>query len=156
MYLIFGGVTTLVSWIVYSVCVLLLRDESILYHLTLTAVKQTERVLLNWEFEPYIAYSTAISWVISVSVAFVTNKLWVFGSRNWKGEALRREAATFFGGRILTGVFEIIAVPLLVAIGLNQSAFGIEGLPAKIIVSVAVIILNYILSKFISFRVEKS
>ena len=30
--------------------------------------------------------------------------------------------------------------------------FGVDGLPAKIAVSVAIVILNYILSKFVSFR----
>ena len=37
-------------------------------------------------------------------------------------------------------------------LGLDQPILGIEGFAAKLVVTVVVIILNYILSKFIAFR----
>ena len=40
----------------------------------------------------------------------------------------------------------------MVAIGLNQPLFGIDGFVAKILVSVIVIILNYVFSKLIIFK----
>ena len=46
----------------------------------------------------------------------------------------------------------MIAVPALVAIGLNQTIFGIDGMVSKVLVSVVVVILNYILSKLFVFK----
>ena len=124
MYCIFGVVTTLVSWASYSL----------------------------FEASVGITAANAISWVLAIIVAFVTNKLWVFDSKSWEARLLFHEAVTFVGGRALTGVFELVSVPLLVEVGLNQTLFGVEGLPAKIVVSVFVVVANYILGKFISFK----
>ena len=96
-----------------------------------------------------------IAWVIAVIVAFVTNKIWVFESKSWNAKLVTNEALTFFGGRIATGLLEVVAVPALVSWGFDVKLFGIDGLPAKIVVSVAIVVLNYILSKFISFRSPK-
>ena len=43
-------------------------------------------------------------------------------------------------------------VPLLVSLGLSVAIFGIEGAVAKIIVTIAVIILNYVFSKLFIFK----
>lgn len=58
----------------------------------------------------------------------------------------------FLSARIFTRVIEIAGLPLLVYIGLDQEVFGIEGAVAKAILSVVVIILNYVFSKFAIFR----
>ena len=129
MYSIFGLLTTFVNWLIYSLCVRTLGLD--LYR------------------------SGAIAWIIAVSMAFVTNKIWVFNSRGWVALQLIREALTFFGGRLLTGVLEVAAVPALVSWGFNQPLFGVEGLPAKIIMSFIIVILNYIISKFVSFGGRK-
>jgi putative flippase GtrA len=126
MYLIFGGVTTFVSWLVYSICV---RG-----------------------FGLNLYYAQIVSWIIAVLVAFVTNKIWVFESKGWRPLQVLKEMATFIGGRLATGVLEIVATPLLVSWGLDLTLFGVEGLPAKMLVSIVIIILNYIISKFIAFR----
>lgn len=126
MYLVFGVVTTGVSWVSYSVFVRFLGMS--------------------------VTLSNALSWILAVLVAFVTNKLWVFDSKSWESRLVIKEAITFIGGRALTGVFEIAAVPILVSVGLNQTFFKVEGLPAKMLVSVAVIILNFVISKFVAFR----
>ena len=46
-------------------------------------------------------------------------------------------------------------VPLLVRLGLSQTIFGVEGMLAKVLVSVIVVILNYVFSKLIIFREKK-
>jgi len=128
-YIIFGGVTTLVNWVSYSVC------EGV--------------------FDLSLRLSGVISWIVAVLVAFVTNKLWVFDSKSWNPALVMKEFVTFIGGRILTGIIEIEGVPRLVDWGFDMTLFGVEGLPAKILISVIIVILNYILSKFISFRTSK-
>ena len=129
MYCIFGVITTIVSWLVYSICQAWLG--------------------LN------LYYCGIISWILAVIVAFITNKLYVFDSKSWKPALALAEFITFVGGRALTGVLEIVAVPMLVSWGFDATLFGVEGLPAKISMTVVIVILNYILSKFISFNIGK-
>lgn len=129
-YVIFGGLTTLVNWVVYT-------------------------LLVNCT-SAGITISNAIAWVASVIFAFVTNKIWVFESKSFKPTVLIKEFISFIASRVVTGFFEIAGVPLLVKIGMDQTIFGIKGMAAKLIVSVVVIILNYVFSKLIVFRKKKN
>ena len=71
MYCIFGAVTTFVSWLVYSLCVLVLPFDG-----------DNRWKIFGWvfDFNTKILLSNIISWILAVAVAFVTNKLWVFDS----------------------------------------------------------------------------
>ena len=127
LYVVFGGLTTLVNFVSF------------------------------WAFnkilgEKFYLVSNVIAWFISVVFAYVTNKLWVFQSKSWKREVVFKEFGLFVSSRLLTGTLEIIGVPFLVKMGLNYSVMGIEGLFAKVLVSVLVVILNYILSKLVIFK----
>ena len=126
MYLIFGVATTLVNWIVYS----LLMKTSVVN----------------------MTVSNAIAWFTAVVFAYITNKLFVFESRSWNLTAVWKEVVKFFGSRIATGVIEIGGLPLLYYIGVKQSLFGVEGFLAKILVSIIVVILNYVFSKIFVFN----
>lgn len=114
-------------------------------------------VVLYAVFVPLVGItaSNAIAWFGAVVFAFVTNKLFVFNSRSWEWKATLKEAGTFLGARIFSGILEIALPTVLFYMGLNYDLFGIEGFLAKIIVSVIVIILNYVLSKKIVFREKK-
>ena len=129
MYLIFGVLTTVVSWGSYSLFVLLLQG-----------------------LDSVVFWANILSWVCAVLFAFITNKLWVFQSKSWAGNVVFPELGKFLSSRVATGIFEMIAVPALVAIGLNQTIFGIDGMVSKVVVSVAVIVLNYVLSKLFVFK----
>ena len=126
MYLIFGVLTTVVSLVSYSLFVELLP-------LGITA-------------------ASAFSWVIAVSFAFITNKLFVFESRSREVKTVLREALSFFAARIVSGVVEIFLPELLFSVGLDFSLFGVKGLVAKLIVNIIVIIMNYIFSKLFVFK----
>ena len=125
-YLIFGGATTAVSWASYA--------------------------LFVGGLSMAVTPGNILSWVCAVTFAFVTNKLWVFQSKTWQWPLWMKEAAAFLGGRIFSGLVELGGLPLLMKLGLDQTLFGVEGLAAKIAISVVVIILNYFLSKFLVFR----
>ena len=128
-YLIFGVAATIVNWLAYSILVKGLSvDETV---------------------------GNAIAVVVAVLFAFVTNKIWVFESKQTGIGSIIREAFAFFGSRAVTAAIEIIGVPVLQKMGLNQSLFGVKGMWAKIAISVIIIILNYIFSKFIVFRKAK-
>ncbi len=125
-YLLFGAATTAVSWIAYALGVGALGMG--------------------------VNGGNVFSWVCAVAFAFVTNKLWVFDSRSWAWPAWLKEAAAFVGGRAFTGLLELVGLPLLIRLGLDQTLLGVEGFAAKVVTTIVVIILNYFLSKFIAFR----
>ena len=144
-YLFWGFLTTVVSWGSYSLLTLLLAGLS-----------HTNVELFGKTFSLTVAISNAISWILAVAFAFVTNKIRVFQSKSWSRKVVFPELVKFLSSRAATGIFEIVAVPLLVTIGLSQTIFGIEGMLAKVLVSIVVIIANYILSKFLVFKTKKN
>lgn len=129
LYVIFGAATTAINWIVYTVCIKVFSIEMTL--------------------------SNALAWIIAVLFAFVTNKIFVFESKDKSLGTILKEGVSFFGSRVATGVLEIFLPTLLFKIGLDQSFLGIDGFWAKAFVSVLVIILNYVFSKLIVFRKKK-
>ena len=125
-YLIFGAATTFVSWATYA--------------------------LFVGAMHMAVMPGNVLSWVCAVTFAFVTNKLWVFESKSWAWPGWLKEAASFFAGRVFSGLVELGGLPFLMWLGLDQSLFGVEGMAAKVTVSIVVIILNYFISKFWVFR----
>lgn len=139
-YLFWGGMTTIVSWGSYSLFAILFKDQ-------ISMIR-----LFGLEMSVVVLVSNILSWVCAFLFAFVANKLWVFESKSWKAEVCLPEFGKFFSARALTGVLEIVLVPLLVSLGLDQTIFDIEGMVAKVVVSVAVVILNYVFSKLFIFK----
>lgn len=141
MYLLFGVLTTVISWGTYV-------------------------VLVNFGWNMVLA--NIMSWVFAVVFAFVTNKLWVFCSPDWQPQTLTREMLKFFSSRLFTGLVEIICVPLMEMIGFDRlmlhlihglgiqnTFFETEGIFSKALITVVVIILNYFFSKFMVFVRKK-
>lgn len=87
-----------------------------------------------------------IAWVAGVIFAFVTNKLFVFESKNWKPSVAGKEFAGFVGARVFSLGVEMLGMFVMVTL-LTWNEFV-----AKIIVGVAVIIINYIFSKLLIFK----
>jgi len=77
LYLIFGGLTTLISILSFWLFSLMLGEE---------------RYLL----------SNFLSWVLAVIFAFVTNKTLVFGSKKTDKSTLLREGLEFLGARVFS------------------------------------------------------
>lgn len=125
-YLFFGVTTTLVNWCIYA-----------LLH-TALAVEMT--------------LSNALAWLGAVIYAFITNKLFVFESRSFQPRQFLKEAVAFFAARGFSGLVEIFLPTALFALGLSGALLGIEGGIAKALVSVLIIVMNYVLSKFLVFR----
>lgn len=135
LYIIFGVLTTAVSFISYGI---------------LTKLIQMQSEIAG------IAVANVISWICAVLFAFVTNKLWVFESRTGGVKAVLSELWKFVAARLLTGALEWFGVPFLVYIGLNQTILGVKGMLSKLTVSVAVVILNYVFSKIFVFKKKKT
>lgn len=90
------------------------------------------------------------AWVLSVLFAFVTNKLFVFQSKKSGSKRFIWEAVTFFAARVLSLGIDMAGMWLLL------DCLGVNSLFSKILMNVVVIIVNYILSKFIIFRKKVS
>lgn len=119
-YLFFGVLTTVVNYAVYLPCYNL-------FHLSASV-------------------SNAVAWAIAVVFAYLTNKPFVFRSRDWSAKTVLPEFVRFVGCRVASGVLEtgilLIFVDLL----------GQNGNVWKIITSVLVVALNYLSSKLLVFR----
>ena len=129
LYLVFGVLTTCVSWGSYS--------------------------LFVKTFGTSVAIGNTLSWIFATLFAFITNKIFVFLSKDWSAGIVTRELLSFVSARLGTGLFEVIAVPFLYNMGYKYSLFGIEGSASKITVSFMVVIANYYLSKKIVFKDKK-
>lgn len=119
-YLIFGVLTTLVSILSYALFSQLFKIN---YHI-----------------------STVIAWIISVSFAFITNKIFVFKSNKQSIKASIIECIKFFASRLFTLAIDLILKTFFVEF------LHINDMIATIINQFIIIVLNYILSKLIVFK----
>ena len=117
MYLVFGVLTTVVNIVVYYIFSNLLH--------------------MNYLF------SNAMAWFLSVLFAYVTNRKYVFDSKN---NQIIKEAISFFGSRLATGIMDMVLMWFLVNFNI------VNDVVAKVVVNVIVVILNYILSKLVVFK----
>lgn len=87
-----------------------------------------------------------VAWVLSVLFAFFTNKPFAFKSNDWSLSVTLPEFFKFVGCRIGSGAVETLLLLLAVDI------LSWNGNIMKIIVSVLVVITNYIASKYFVFH----
>lgn len=124
-YLIIGILTTIVSLVTY-------------YLLTLTILDANNKV--------YLQIANIISWLASVTFAYFTNRKYVFKVKN---KSNIKECLNFYMSRISTLIIDMIIMYIFVSI------LKFDNKIVKLIAQVVIIILNYILSKFIVFKSSK-
>ena len=125
LYLIFGVLTTLVGLLSY-------------YLLTITIFNPNNALELQ--------IANIISWICAVLFAYITNRKYVFESKN-KNKS--KEIFKFVGSRIITLVLDMLIM------GIGVSILGFNDKIIKIISQVVVIVLNYVLSKLFVFKKKK-
>lgn len=89
-----------------------------------------------------VEIANIIAWIISVSFAFITNKLFVFKTKGF----IISEVYGFVGARIASLIIDEALLILMV------NVLNINALISKIVINVLVIIINYLLSKFFIFK----
>lgn len=124
IYLIVGGLTTVVSLGIY-------------YALVLTVLDPDKAVQLQ--------AANVIAWIGAVIFAYFANRIFVFESHT-RGAAQRKEAAGFFTARIGTLLMDMAT--MLIGVTLLHGNDKIVKLLAQVIVTVA----NYLFSKLFVFR----
>ncbi len=92
------------------------------------------------------AVSNAAAWVVAVAFAYLTNKPFVFKSKDWSMATVGPELTKFVSCRLASGFMETAI--LFVAVDLLHW----NGNLWKLIVSVLVVIVNYVASKFLIFK----
>lgn len=124
-YLIFGVLTTIISLLVY-------------YGTTLT--------FLNPNNPTALQVANVISWIAGVIFAYITNRKYVFQSKN---KAILKEISSFIGARLITLVMDM----LIMFIGVTVLKGNDKIL--KLISQAIVIISNYLFSKLFVFNAKK-
>ena len=95
-----------------------------------------------------VQIAVVVSWLLAVIVAYFTNRVWVFNSGAVTKVELLREFISFMIARLATLVVEMVIIWFGVQL-LNQ-----DPIVWKIIDNIVVIILNYIISKLIVFKIR--
>lgn len=121
-YLIVGVLTTVVSLATY-------------YLLVYTILNPKEAVELQ--------IANIISWIASVTFAYFTNRKYVFKA---KEKISFKEGINFYLSRVSTLLLDMLMMYIFV------SVLRFDDKIIKLIVQIIVIVLNYVLSKFIVFK----
>lgn len=136
LYLVFGAATTVVNYIVFW----LLYD-----------------VVFGKESS---LWANTVAFVAAVIFAFMVNKMYVFESKSWGLEVLKKEVPSFLASRVgsflieeaglflCEGVLKLNGVVLFALMGIEVDAIT----AAKLALSVVVVMLNYVFCKFFVFK----
>ena len=136
LYIIFGVATTVVNYVVF--------------HLLYNVLWQQRNSLT----------ANAAAFVAAVIFAFVVNKLFVFESRSWNADTLKREIPSFLAARI--GSFGIEEAGLFLAekvlklggvIAITLGTVVLDWITViKVALAFVVVALNYVFCKLIVFK----
>ena len=120
LYIIFGGLTTLISWISFYICT---------HPLNIGTVA-----------------SNIISWILSVTFAYITNRKWVFESETSDFGGIVKETVGFIAGRLLSMGIETVLLWITV------DMYHFNNMLMKVVIGVLVVIINYFFSRLIAFK----
>lgn len=120
LYLVFGTLTFLVNMMTY--------------------------VLFTRVINTDVLFANCVAWIVAVLFAYITNKFFVFESKETNFKYIIKELQAFVGCRIFSGVIELVIIFVM------ATMMGINDLVVKVVTNVVVIVLNFIFSKLIIFK----
>lgn len=120
LYLLFGGLTCIVSIASYVFFDVMLAMNELVANI--------------------------LSWILAVSFAYVTNRIWVFDAPTHTMREFLEQMASFFGGRVATLVVEEVILLVFVTL------LAFPSVAVKVVAQVIVIVLNYVISKWFIFK----
>lgn len=88
LYLIFGGLTTLINIITFYIC--------------------NDLLIIEYKL------SNIIAWILSVIFAFFTNKIIVFNSKNKDKNQITYEVISFLVARLLSLIFDMVLMIFMI------------------------------------------
>ena len=111
-----------------------------------TAVNYVTYLLLTEGLQVYYLASEVIAWAVSVLFAYFVNKLFVFQSKTWAWRVALRELWQMVASRVFSLGLEMAIMWFFV------DTLHCNHLVVKLLANVVVVIVNYVLSKFIIFK----
>ena len=136
LYIVFGVATTVVNYVVF--------------HLLYNVLWQQENSLT----------ANAVAFVAAVIFAFAVNKMFVFESKSWGMDALKREVPSFLAARIGSfgieeaGLFlceKVLKLGGVIAFTFGGTSFDWITI-VKVALSFVVVALNYVFCKLFVFK----
>lgn len=128
LYLVFGGLTTIISIVTKLLLFVLVPGEP------------------KWESTAGVVFS----WICAVTFAFFTNKKYVFKNETHSPQEFRKVFVSFYGARLATlAMEEVIFLVCCDFIGMNKTII-------TFLSQVLIFIANYILSKVFVFKNKDS
>lgn len=128
LYLVFGGLTTVISIVTKLLLFVLVPGEP------------------KWESTAGVVFS----WICAVTFAFFTNKKYVFKNETHSPQEFRKVFVSFYGARLATlAIEEAIFLVCCDLIGMNKTII-------TFLSQVLIFIANYILSKVFVFKNKDS
>lgn len=128
LYLVFGGLTTVISIVTKLLLFVLVPGEP------------------KWESTAGVVFS----WICAVTFAFFTNKKYVFKNETHSPQEFRKVFVSFYGARLATlAMEEAIFLVCCDLIGMNKTIITFFS-------QVLIFIANYILSKVFVFKNKDS
>lgn len=123
LYALFGTITTIIDIAVYQLCFESLGIPNI--------------------------PSNVIAWVLSVAFSFVTNKIWVYGSRSIRAKTIIKEFLAYYTGRGIS----LVAGTAIMVVGVD--IFKWDSLVTKLISNIFVVIINYAFGFIVFKKIEE-
>lgn len=111
-----------------------------------TLVNYAAYFLLTRGLGVYYLTANVIAWAVSVLFAYFTNKLFVFRSTDWAWRVALRELWQMVASRLFSGALELGILWLFV------DALHLPDAPVKLLANVVVVVVNYVLSKWVVFK----
>lgn len=93
-----------------------------------------------------VMVGTVAAWALAVFFAYVTNRSMVFHSAASGASEIVKEITSFFACRLGTGVVDWVIMFVFVTV------LHFNDMIVKIVANFIVIVLNYVLSKFVIFK----
>ena len=91
-------------------------------------------------------FANVVSWVLAVLFAFLTNRVWVFSAPTDNAKAFWKQLFRFYGGRLTTLAVEELLLFVFITV------LKINGMAVKVGAQIAVLILNFVVSKWFVFK----
>ena len=131
-------------------CTYKLQILYLIFGIGTTLINITLYNLCYYQFLLSNFLSNMISWLISVLFAYVSNKIWVFENKDFRCSVILKELSSFMLCRVLTGALDILI--MFVSVDVFEMAAWLF----KILSNIIVIICNFIASKIIFVKREKT
>lgn len=96
------------------------------------------------------ALSTTVSWICAVTFAFFVNKICVFQSESKDMKDWFRQGIQFYGARLVSYFLELGYLLLTI------DYLGFNAYIMKLCAQIFVLVINYLFSKFVIFRVREN